>query len=245
MSLLDRWVANTKRVLAKDKNTGSEYEFESIFPDGAPDGTAFNSENMNKIIDAVNGLDESKGQPNGIATLNGNGKLAQMPTAADVGAVPTSRTVNGKSLNGNISLTAANVGAIPLIEESTWTPNVLEMRGLSGGCTYTSREGHFIRIGKMVVATFDIVVAKKPTTANWTNYTQVCVNWLPGNYVRTDRAYNMGARVTLKSGTDPIVASTQFAYNTVAFTVADGPLLTNMLGDGFVLNGSIAYIVNV
>ena len=185
------------------------------------------------------------GQPSGIATLDGNGKLAQMPTAADVGAVPTSRTVNGKSLNGNISLTAANVGAIPLIEESTWTPNVLEMRGLSGGCTYTSREGHFIRIGKMVLATFDIVVAKKPTTANWTNYTQVCVNWLPGNYVRTDRAYNMGARVTLKSGTDPIVASTQFAYNTVAFTVADGPLLTNMLGDGFVLNGSIAYIVNV
>lgn len=88
MSLLDRWVANTKRVLAKDKNTGSEYEFESIFPDGAPDGTAFNSENMNKIIDAVNGLDESKGQPNGIATLNGSGKLAQMPTAADVGAEP-------------------------------------------------------------------------------------------------------------------------------------------------------------
>lgn len=86
MSLLDRWVANTKRVLAKDKNTGSEYEFESIFPDGAPDGTAFNSENMNKIIDAVNGLDESKGQPNGIATLTSSGKLAQMPTAADVGA---------------------------------------------------------------------------------------------------------------------------------------------------------------
>lgn len=88
MSLLDRWVANTKRVLAKDKNTGSEYEFESIFPDGAPDGTAFSAENMNKIIDAVNGLDESKAQPGGIATLNSSGKLAQMPTAADVGAEP-------------------------------------------------------------------------------------------------------------------------------------------------------------
>ena len=87
MSLLDRWVANTKRVLAKDKNTGSEYEFESIFPDGAPDGTAFSAENMNKIIDAVNGLDESKGQPSGIATLDSSGKVAQMPTAADVGAI--------------------------------------------------------------------------------------------------------------------------------------------------------------
>lgn len=28
------------------------------------------------------------GKPNGIATLNGNGKLAQMPTAAEVGAEP-------------------------------------------------------------------------------------------------------------------------------------------------------------
>lgn len=93
MSLLERWVANTKRVLAKDKNTETEYEFESVFPDGAPDGTAFSAENMNKIIDAVNGLDESKAQPSGIATLDSSGKLAQMPTAADVGAVPSESTI--------------------------------------------------------------------------------------------------------------------------------------------------------
>lgn len=92
MSLLERWVANTKRVLAKDKNTETEYEFESVFPDGAPDGTAFSAENMNKIIDAVNDLDDSKAQPNGIATLDSSGKLAQMPTAADVGAVPSMLT---------------------------------------------------------------------------------------------------------------------------------------------------------
>ena len=33
------------------------------------------------------------------------------PSAADVGAVPTSRTVNGKALSSNISLTASDVGA--------------------------------------------------------------------------------------------------------------------------------------
>lgn len=32
-------------------------------------------------------------QPNGIATLNSSGKLAQMPTAADVGAVPSESTI--------------------------------------------------------------------------------------------------------------------------------------------------------
>lgn len=36
----------------------------------------------------LDALEASKGQPNGLATLNSSGKLAQMPTAADVGAVP-------------------------------------------------------------------------------------------------------------------------------------------------------------
>ena len=34
-------------------------------------------------------------------------------SAADVGAVPTTRTVNGKALSTNVSLTAADVGAVP------------------------------------------------------------------------------------------------------------------------------------
>lgn len=34
-------------------------------------------------------------------------------TAAEVGAVPTTRTVNGKALSGNISLSASDVGALP------------------------------------------------------------------------------------------------------------------------------------
>lgn len=35
------------------------------------------------------------------------------PSASDVGAVPTSRTVNGKALSANISLSASDVGALP------------------------------------------------------------------------------------------------------------------------------------
>ena len=36
----------------------------------------------------LDALEASKGQPNGLATLNSSGKLAQMPSASDVGAVP-------------------------------------------------------------------------------------------------------------------------------------------------------------
>ena len=51
-----------------------------------------------------------KNAANGIAGLNSSGKLVQMPTASDIGAVPTGRTVNGKALSGNITLTPADIG---------------------------------------------------------------------------------------------------------------------------------------
>lgn len=40
-------------------------------------------------------------------------QAVEIPTAAEVGAVPTSRTVNGKALSSDISLTASDVGALP------------------------------------------------------------------------------------------------------------------------------------
>ena len=59
---------------------------------------------------AIDTINTQKNHPNGIAGLDGSGKLIQMPTAADVGAVPTSRTINGKPLTGNITITAADIG---------------------------------------------------------------------------------------------------------------------------------------
>lgn len=52
------------------------------------------------------------GKANGVATLNSNRKLVQMPTASDVGAVPSNRTINGKPLSANVALTATDVGAV-------------------------------------------------------------------------------------------------------------------------------------
>lgn len=46
------------------------------------------------------------GKENGVATLNSNSKLVQMPTASEVGAVPTGRTINGKPLSANVALSA-------------------------------------------------------------------------------------------------------------------------------------------
>ncbi|MBS5344576.1 MAG: hypothetical protein KHX91_08480, partial [Clostridium sp.] len=59
---------------------------------------------------AVSAITSQKNQPNGIAGLDASGKLQQMPTANDVGAVSVGTTINGKALTGNITLTVDDIG---------------------------------------------------------------------------------------------------------------------------------------
>ena len=59
------------------------------------------------------------------------------PSAADVGAVPTSRTVNGKALSKDISLSASDVGARP----DTWTPSAADVGALP---TQTGTQGQLL-----------------------------------------------------------------------------------------------------
>lgn len=49
---------------------------------------------------AIDDINQSKGQPGGIATLDDGGKLTQMPTAADVGALSTFAISSGSNANG-------------------------------------------------------------------------------------------------------------------------------------------------
>lgn len=107
-------------------------------------------------------LETSKGQPNGLATLNSSGKLAQMPSASDVGAVPTTRTVNGKALSSNISLTASDVGAVP-------TSRKVNGRALSSDINITSGD----------------VFAQTTTVENGTNFNNLKN---PGIYVQSSNA---------------------------------------------------------
>ena len=60
---------------------------------------------------ATNIINQQKSQPNGLATLNSSGKLAQMPTAADVGAVLPNLLLNpdfGVNQRGKESYTASS-----------------------------------------------------------------------------------------------------------------------------------------
>ena len=63
-------------------------------------------------------------------------------TASEVGAVPTSRKVNGKALSSDITLSASDVGARP----SSWTPSASDVGALpiSGGTLTGNLTGKYI-----------------------------------------------------------------------------------------------------
>lgn len=107
-------------------------------PSSAPDGEAAWTDTQ-AYLDGLNArekaLEASKGQPGGLAALAPDGKLAQMPDASDVGAVPTERTVNGKPLSANITLNATDVGALPSTEKGQ--PNGLATLDGTGKLTYS------------------------------------------------------------------------------------------------------------
>lgn len=91
---------------------------------------------MNDFNTAFANIDEKaipndeKGAANGVATLNSSGKLAQMPSASDVGAVPTSRKVNGRALSSDINITSGDVFAQTTAVENGTNFNNLKNPGV-------------------------------------------------------------------------------------------------------------------
>ena len=104
-------------ALEEAKNYTDEQIAELI--DGAPttlDTLGEIATAMNENADVVEALDAAIGSKASKTELSSHTSNKSNPhgvTAAQVGAVPTSRTVNGKALSANITLTASDVNALP------------------------------------------------------------------------------------------------------------------------------------
>ena len=93
------------------------------------------------------------------------------PSAADVGAVPTTRTVNGHALSANVTLDADDVGARP----DTWTPTASDV-----GAVPTTRTINSKPLSSNITLTADDVGAANPptlrtatlTTSGWSSKSQ-------------------------------------------------------------------------
>ena len=128
--------------------TGPEWQdAPSGLPDGGTDGQV-----LTKTSDGVAwedateaGVTSFKGRTGAVTPQEGDYTADMVgarpdtwtPSAADVGAVPTSRTVNGKALSQDISLSASDVGARP----DTWTPSAADVGALP---TQTGTQGQLL-----------------------------------------------------------------------------------------------------
>ena len=115
------------------------------------------------------------GKENGVATLNSNSKLVQMPTASDVGAVPTGRTINGKPLSANVALSATDVGAV--------AANTI---GVANGVASLNSDGKLVQM-----PTFDDFFVSGEWTPRINRYT-----WdFDGSYISYGYYYKFGKLV--------------------------------------------------
>ena len=111
----------TGQVLTKTASGTAWDDVPSDLPAGGTDGQI-----LTKTADGVawedapeGGVTSFKGRTGAVTPQEGDYTADMVgarpstwtPTASDVGAVPTSRTVNGKELSSNITLTAADVNA--------------------------------------------------------------------------------------------------------------------------------------
>lgn len=116
MSVNNGWVrllfqpVPTSRTV-NGKSLSSDITLSASDVDALPSSTVIPS----KTSDLTNDSGFITGYTETDPTVPNWAKASSKPsyTASEVGAVPTSRTVNGKALSANISLTASDVGALP------------------------------------------------------------------------------------------------------------------------------------
>ena len=217
----------TGQVLTKT-STGAQWDdIPSDLPAGGTDGQI-----LTKTADGVawedapdTGVTSFKGRTGAVTPQDGDYTADMVgarpstwtPTASDVGAVPTSRTVNGKALSRNISLTASDVGA----RANTWTPTASEV-----GAVPTSRTVNGKALSSNITLDADDVGALDQTSAD-ARYLQLSGGTmtgalaLPGNPTSDNQAANKAYVDALKpTRLTAVLSASSWSGNTQTVTVS-------------------------
>ena len=147
----------TKEFVFKDSHGNDLTEINELFLTGAY---------VRVIVDVANGnafIQNADTNAYLEAQLASKRPNTWTPTASDVGAVPTSRTVNGKKLSSNITLSASDVGA----REDTWMPTASDI-GITGGVT-TALNKNF-SVNRAIMSNGDGKLASSAVTATELGY---------------------------------------------------------------------------
>lgn len=103
-----------------------------------------------ELEQTISGIENGSGYVFSLEGKSGNLLLG------DIGAVPVTRTINGKPLNANISLSAGDVGAAAF-SSGTWTPKA------QGGAVSTDRQGVWYKFDKLVFISAHVLLNKSDT----------------------------------------------------------------------------------
>ena len=128
-------------------------------------------------------------------------------TASEVGAVPTTRTVNGKALTGNITLTAEEVGALPdttviptkvsdLTNDSGFTTNTGTITGITMNGVSKGTSG-IVNLGTVVTTETDPTVPSWAKASTKPSYTASEVGAVPTT--RTVNGKELSSDISLTS----------------------------------------------
>lgn len=165
---------------------------------------------------------------NNLNSHTGNKSNPHGVTAAQAGAVPTSRTVNGKALSSNISLSASDVGA----RASNWMPSTSDVGaapatadGTYYQCYYRTVDGYQEWINPpMVVGTVYRTTERfRGTKAVYTVIID-CGNWSAGKVVTLDvgtAPYPIGWRGYAGAYALPFINGQSFSDGSTTYVKVD------------------------
>lgn len=122
---------NSKEIFNRLTNNGTttlEFNAVRVLDEPTTPSDATNKEYVDEEVkeakDSLKAHTDDKNNPHGVTAAQvGARPNTWMPSASDVGAVPTSRKVNNKALSSDITLSASDVGARP----NTWMPTASDV----------------------------------------------------------------------------------------------------------------------
>lgn len=130
-------------------------------------------------------------------------------TASEVGAVPTTRTVNGKELSSDISLTSTDVGAVP-------RSRTVNGKALTGNITLTAEDVGALPNDTVIPTKVSELTNDSGFTTNTGTITGITMN---GASKGTSGVVNLGTVVTTE--TDPTVPSWAKASTKPTYTASE------------------------
>lgn len=204
-------------------------------------GTVSATDSILQAIQKLNGNKATNANLTGPITSVGNATSIASQTGTGTKFVVDNTPTLITPVLGAATATSINFGgtSLSIYAESTWTP-ALSFGGGSVGITYSTQSGTYIRIGKLVVASFNIVLTSKGSSTG-----AASISGLPFNATsNAGPVYGNGANLLALTGvlTGLLTSGNGFfAVNQSSSTSMAAPTTDTNFTNTTALSGTLIY----